>query len=117
MKWNGLGSLVLMVSQTLLFTGCTSALWEKDRFANYHRPANPNHLQVFFSNQRRELAVQYDEAQDKDKSTQSRAYWLDREAPGINGGRRPRFVSLENIHGLVAVPVTNSASANYVSGT
>ncbi len=102
-------SLVLLGAQVLLLSGCTAALWEKDRFAQYRRPAVPNHLRLGYSEKRKDVLVQYEEARDEDKSITPRAYWLEPNCPRVMAGSKPKFVLTNEMAAIVPVPVAPTA--------
>jgi hypothetical protein len=100
--------VVLFLCQVVLLSGCTSALWDKERFARYHWPANPPNLRLFYSEPSQDLLAEYDEASQGTATVQRRAYWLEPNAAAIAAERQPRFVSSTNCHGLAVVPVTGN---------
>ena len=100
--------LILIVCQAVLLSGCTSALWERERFARRHWPANPPNLRLFYSEPARDVLAEYDEASEGATTVQRRAYWLEPNALAVAAGRQPRFVSVTNAQDLVVVPVTDS---------
>lgn len=102
------GWLILTLCQAVLLSGCTSALWEKERFARCHWPADPPNLRLYYSEPVRDVLAEYDEASEGTTTIQRRAYWLEPNALAIAGGRQPRFISITNATGLGVVPVTNS---------
>ena len=108
MKTPKYGWLILTVCQAALLSGCTSALWENDRFARCHWPANPPNLQLFYSESARDVLAEYDEASEGTSTVQRRAYWLEPNAVPVAVGRQPRFVSVTNAQDLVVVPVTDN---------
>ena len=102
------GWLILTVCQAVVLSGCTSALWEKERFARCHWPANPPNLRLFYSEPARDVLAEYDEASEGTTTVQRRAYWLEPNALAVTSERQPLFVSVANTQDLVVVPVTNS---------
>ena len=72
---------VLLVCQAGLLTGCTGMLWQKERFARFHRPANPPNLELFYSQSARDVLAEYDEVSEGTPGVQRRAYWLEIRAP------------------------------------
>jgi hypothetical protein len=108
--------LIVTLCQTILLSGCTSALWEKERFARYHWPANPPNLQLFYSEPAKDLLAEYDEAAQGTAALKRRAFWLESNAPAIAAGRQPRFVSPTNTLGLAPVPVTDNPTNTPLSG-
>ena len=108
MKTPKYGWLILTVCQAVLLSGCTSALWENDRFARCHWPANPPNLRLFYSEPARDVLAEYDEASEGTSTVQRRAYWLEPNAVPVAVGRQPRFVSVTNAQDLVVVPVTDN---------
>ena len=100
--------LILTLGQAVLLSGCTSALWEKERFARCHWPANPPNLQLFYSEPGRDLLAEYDEESEGATKAQRRAYWLEPNALAVAAERQPLFVSVTNVQDLVVVPVTDN---------
>ena len=116
MKKHGLCVLLLLVCQAVLLSGCTSELWEKERFARYHCPANPPNLRLFYSEPSQDMLAEYDEASQGTAAVRRRAYWLEPNAPAIAAGSQPRFVGSTNTQGLVAVPVTDLPTNTPLAG-
>jgi hypothetical protein len=108
--------LILALCQALLLSGCTGALWEKERFTRYHWPANPPDLRLFYSEPARDMLAEYDEASEGTATVRRRAYWLEPNAPAIAAGRQPQFVSSTNTQGLAVVPVTDKLTSSPLSG-
>jgi hypothetical protein len=102
--------LILVVCQAILLSGCTSALWEKERFARYHWPANPPNLRLFYSEPVRDVLAEYDEVSEGTTTVQHRAYWLEPNALAVAAERQPLFVPVTNVQDLVVVPVTENAT-------
>jgi hypothetical protein len=102
------GWLALIVCQAVLLSGCTSALWEKERFARYHWPANPPNLRLFYSEPARDVLAEYDEVSEGSTTVQRRAYWLEPNALAVAAERQPLFVPVTNVQDLVVVPVTDN---------
>jgi hypothetical protein len=100
--------LLLTLCQAVLLSGCTSALWEKERFARLHWPADPPNLRLSYSERARYVLAEYDEVSEGSTTVKRRAYWLEPNALAVAAGRQPRFVSVTNALDLVEVPVTNS---------
>jgi hypothetical protein len=98
--------LILIVCVAVLLSGCTSALWEKERFARYHWPANPPSLRLFYSEPARDVLAEYDEESEGTATVQRRAYWLEPNALAVTAERQPQFVAVTNVQDLVVVPVT-----------
>ena len=115
MKYLKFGLLILLVCQAALLTGCTSALWEKQSFADRYRPANPPNLQLFYSESAKDVLVEYDEASTGAPVVQRRAYWLEPNAMKVLADRKPRFVSVTNAQDPVGVPVTDNPTKPHVS--
>ena len=105
------GLLALIACQALFLSGCTSALWEKERFARCHWPANPPNLRLFYSESARDVLAEYDETSQGTTTVQHRAYWLEPNAMAVAAGRQPRFVAITNAQGLVVVPVTDNLAS------
>jgi len=98
----------MLVIQTILLSGCTSALWDKDTFAHRYGPANPANLRLFYSQERKDILVQYDEWRDADKKARLRCYWLESNRSRINRERKPHFVSAWESEGLILIPVSEA---------
>jgi hypothetical protein len=92
----------------VLLSGCTGALWERDRFARCHWPANPPNLRLFYSEPTGNVLAEYDEESEGTTLIQRRAYWLESNAAAVAAARSPRFVSITNTQALVVVPVTDN---------
>jgi len=116
MKKHRLCVPLLLVCQAVLLSGCTSELWEKERFARCHWPANPPNLRLFYSEPAQDVLAEYEEASQGTATVQRRAYWLEPNAPAIAAGRQPLFVSSTNTQGLAAVPVTDNPTNAPLSG-
>src|ERR1039457_4004172 len=97
--------LILCLCQAVLLSGCTSALWEKERFARCHWPANPPNLRLFYSEPARDVLAESDEASEGTATVQRRAYWLDPNALAVAAERQPRFVSITNTQDFMMVPI------------
>jgi hypothetical protein len=102
--------LILVVCQAVLLSGCTSALWEKERFARCHWPANPPNLRLFYSEPARDVLAEYDEVSEGTPTVQHRAYWLEPNALAVAAERQPQFVAVTNVQDLVVVPVTENVA-------
>jgi hypothetical protein len=100
--------LILTLCQAVLLSGCTSALWEKDRFARCHWPANPPNLRLFYSEPARDVLAEYDEVSEGTPTVQRRAYWLEPNARAVAAERKPQFVSITNTQDFMMVPITDS---------
>jgi hypothetical protein len=113
MKAKRLPLLLLLLGQALIGTGCTTALWERDRFAQFHHPATASDADVrfFYSNQRQDILVEYDEVCDDRNVVKHRAYWLDQNRGRIDHAWKPRFVSSDEARGLRPVPTVSSNAA------
>lgn len=109
MKTKALFNLAALAVQAMLLTGCVTAkVWEPHQFARFHEPADPPNLQLFYSNQRQDILVGYDEIIDTSGKTKHRAYWLEQNRTKEGTERRPSFVSLKKEQGLEPVPVIES---------
>jgi hypothetical protein len=98
----------LLVTQTVFVSGCTSALWDKNTFAHHYHPANPANLRLFYSKERKDILVQYDELSDTDNKTRPCCYWLEPNTIRVNRERKPHFVSAKESEGLIPIPVTEA---------
>ncbi len=105
--WNYLLPIMLLVGCVLFLSGCTTALWEHDRFAHYRYPAVPNHLQLGYSAERKDVLVQYKEAREEDDLIRNRTYWLEPNCARIGAGHKPKYVSAKEIPNLTPIPITN----------
>lgn len=96
----------LLLAGPMLLSGCaTKALWEEGRFARFHDPNEPPNLQLFYSEPRQDVLVQYVEVRDSDEALQTRAYWLQENTARIAEHRMPRFVSAQQVQHLLTIPV------------
>src|ERR1017187_1213335 len=100
--------VILTLCQAVLLSGCTGALWEKERFARCHWPANPPNLRLFYSEPARDVLAEYDEVSEGTTTVQHRAYWLEPNALAVAAERQPLFVPVTNVQDLVVVPVTDN---------
>jgi len=90
----------------VLLGGCaTSGLWESSTFANYHEPATPLDLHLYYSIQRKDVLVEYIEMREDETSARRRAFWMYKNLERVNARTHPRFESLEERKGLTVVPV------------
>jgi len=101
---------VLLVTQVVLGSGCTSALWENETFAHHYRPARSSNVHLFYSKKRRDILVQYDESKDGDTKTRPRCYWLEPNTLRVNRERKPHFVSARATKGLTAIALGEVAA-------
>ena len=97
---------LLLVLQAPLWSGCTALLWKKSTFATYYHPADPANLQLYYSEARKDLLVQYDESREKEKKVQRRSYWLEPNLTIVNDGRKPEFVAPASLERLTPVPLS-----------
>src|SRR5882724_2850723 len=109
MKAKALCSFAVLAFQTMLLTGCVTAkVWEPHQFARFHEPADPSNLQLFYSNERQDILVRYDEIIDTSERIKHRAYWLERNQAKEGTGRHPSFVSIKHEQDLKQIPVVDS---------
>jgi hypothetical protein len=109
MKAKALFGIAVLALQTMLLTGCVTAkVWEPHNFAGFHEPANPAKVQLFYSNQRQDVLVEYDEKVGHKGATRRRAYWLEQNQAKEGKEDRPHFVSLKEAQGLQPIPVAVS---------
>jgi hypothetical protein len=103
MRREYLGALLLVMAMPLL-NGCTALLWNRSTFANYCSPASPPNLALYYSAERKDLLVQYDEKCEHEKTVHRRYYWLDPNTDKVRRGGQPHFVSPALAEGLEPVP-------------
>ncbi len=96
---------LLVIAPGLLVSGCTTALWDKSTFAHYYRPADTPDLHLFYSPQRQDVLVRYNERQDSDERIHPRNYWLERNSSNIDRKQKPKFVSIKSTEALVPIPL------------
>src|ERR1044072_7001375 len=85
--------LVALAFMMLWTSGCaTSALWEEGRFARFHQPAKPSHLELFNGQQQKELVV-YDEENEETGKRIRRAYWAETTVLPPENPFRPKYVA------------------------
>jgi hypothetical protein len=102
-------NFVVLAVQAILLTGCVTAkVWEPHNFAGFHEPANPANVQLFYSNQRQDVLVEYDEKVGHKGHTRRRAYWLEQNQAKEGTEKHPHFVSLKQGQGLSPIPVIES---------
>src|SRR5215470_7785978 len=98
--------LLLLILQAPLWTGCTAMLWNKSTFSTFYHPADPANLQLYYSEQRKDLLVQYDESREREKKVRRRCYWLEPNLTIANNGHKPQFIVDISLDGLTPVPLT-----------
>ena len=104
--------ILLIVAPVVLVCGCTTtALWDEETLASHYRPAIPNNLHLFYSNERRDILAQYDERKNKDTKINSRFYWLEANVQQVNQNQRPRFASVKSMKGLIPIPVVSETNS------
>ncbi len=109
MKAKALCNFVVLAVQAILLTGCVTAkVWEPHNFAGFHEPANPANVQLFYSSQRQDVLVEYDEKVGHKGATRRRAYWLEQNQAKEGREERPHFVSLKEAEGLQPIPTARS---------
>jgi hypothetical protein len=101
-----LGLLLALILQLPLWSGCTAVLWERSTFSGYYHVGNPPNLQVYYSERRGDLLVQYDESRDKEKKVRRRYYWLEPNVELTESGLKPKFARSVSIDALQPVPQT-----------
>jgi hypothetical protein len=97
---------LLFVLQSPLWTGCTALLWNKSTIATYYHPTDPANLQLYYSDARKDLLVQYDESREREKKVQRRSYWLEPNLTLVNNAQKPQFVDAVSLNGLTPLPLT-----------
>lgn len=102
-------NFVVLAVQAVLLTGCVTAkVWQPHNFAGFHEPANPANVQLFYSSQRQDVLVEYDEKVGHKGATHRRAYWLEQNQAKEGKEDRPHFVSLKEAGDLQPIPVAAS---------
>jgi hypothetical protein len=109
MKSASVACLSLLLAQAILWSGCTAALWEQDRFARYHQPATPPNLQLVHSAGADDILVRYDEKRAGSKKTVPRAYWLRGEGEPAGNPYKPHFVPVKGDQQLAPIPLLDPA--------
>lgn len=110
MKAKLLGNFVVLAVQAILLTGCVTAkVWQPHNFAGFHEPADLANIQLFYSSQRHDVLVEYDEKVGHKGHTRRRAYWLEQNQAKEGAERRPHFVLLKQGDGLPSIPVFEAA--------
>ena len=111
------GSVALLAAQTLWLSGCaTSRLWEEGQFARYHEPAAPQKLELFYSPQKKDVLVEFNEMRDGTDRVQRRAYWVEPNQSRTKDRRKPEFVSVKESAGLTPIPVFGLMDISQPSG-
>lgn len=109
MRTKALINVAFLFIQATLLTGCVTAkVWEPHQFARFHEPADPTNLQLFYSTEREDILVCYDEIIDTSGKIKHRAYWLERNETKEGTGRHPAFVSIKQEQDLKPIPVVDS---------
>jgi hypothetical protein len=115
MKTSKFGILAFIACQAVFLSGCTSALWERERFAHCHWSANPSNLRLYYSAPAQDVLVEYDETSENSTAIKRRAYWAERNADKVAAGVQPRFVSGSAAQDLPVVPVIDASASSPTS--
>jgi hypothetical protein len=108
--------LLLLILQAPLWSGCTAMLWSKLTFATYYHPADPANIQLYYSDRRKDMLVQYDESREREKKVRRRSYWLEPNLTLVNNGQKPLFVADISLDGLTPVPLSATTPDSPPSG-
>lgn len=110
---------LLVVTMAVMTGGCETArdysltrkLWSPDVDFDgpAHHPAANSDVQLFESTNPPDILVQYNEAQDNEKHTKRRAYFLLENQNRTGANRKPRFVSPDTAASLPTIPLRNAA--------
>ena len=113
MKATRFAFVLFLVGLGLFGSGCTTDLWERDRFAEFYHAAQDGaaDLRFFYSDQRQDILVEYNEVRDEKTALKPRAYWLDENRWRINGAHKPHFVSSDEARDLTPVPILATMAA------
>jgi hypothetical protein len=99
---------VLTLTAVFILSGCTSIVWDKRTFSSYCRPANPTKLELYYSSQRKDILVRYNEFNEHNSKIQHRSYWLMANAERVSAGRKPHFLDERDRASLSATVVSES---------
>jgi len=80
-------------------------LWNRSTFATLYHPADLTNLQLYYSDERKDPLVQYDETRKREKKVRRRCFWLEPNLMVINPGRKPQFVDPVRFGELTAIPI------------
>lgn len=109
--------LLALLAVPLVFgCGCTSVLWDKETFAHHYRPARLSGPRFFYSEERKDILVQYEESKDGETNSRLRNYWLEANMQRVNTDRRPRFASVTATNRLARIPAGEAAPRPTVAG-
>jgi hypothetical protein len=101
----------LLLAQAVLVTGCvTPKLWENNTFARSYAPADPPNLHLYYSTNRQDILVVYNEVNESDGTVRPRCYWLGQDMLLANPARKPHFVPVTTARGLIPIPISESAT-------
>src|SRR5215469_13643681 len=85
-------AFVLLAAQALWLSGCaTSRLWEDGQFARYHEPAEEEKLELFYSPEKKDVLVEFNESREGSDRIHRRAYWVERNQSRTRDRRKPEF--------------------------
>ena len=107
---------LLLLAEGLFACGCTSALWDEGTFAQFYQPAHPTNLRLFYSKERQDVLVQYDEWNEGDAGVRARCFWLEPNIARVSQDRKPHFVSDNVTNGLMTVQVSDSPEGSAPTG-
>ena len=101
----------LLLTEAILLSVCTAALWEADRFTRYHQPATPSNLKLYHSADTDDMLVRYDEKREGSKRTKPCAYWLRGDGEPASNPCKRHFVPVKQANPLAAIPLIESRNA------
>jgi hypothetical protein len=104
-------TFLLLGLQAVLLGGRPAALWEDGRFARYHGPPPPPQARLYFSPERKDFLVRYEEWGEDSDALRHRAFWLAQNQARLMRRAKPHFVRDRSPAGLVPVPVYQGCPA------
>jgi hypothetical protein len=88
-----------------LESGCTYSLWTNGNLDAYKEPAPTPNVRLYESQKKNDILVVYNEYSERNDSTHTRAYWLNKNENRVKDNRTPAFARKNSVDHLPPVPV------------
>jgi hypothetical protein len=111
--------LLPLLSLPFFGSGCTYALWTNGNLDAYKEPALSPNLRLYESKQKNDILVVYKEYAERNESTNTRAYWLNKNEKRVENQYAPGFVRKGSASHLTPIPVFYSVpeKADFTRGS
>jgi hypothetical protein len=88
-----------------LESGCTYAIWTNGDLDAYKEPAPTPNVRLYESQKKNDILVVYNEYSERNDSTHTRAYWLNKNENRVRDNHIPAFARKNSVDHLPLVPV------------